>query len=413
MEENRPDHLDKLFTDSLRSFEDRPANEVWEKIEQELDGDKRRVYFSIFRPFGLVAASLIALGIAVGILYHAGYQPNVAAKSKVSHLPSRPQEKPGEPAGQTNKPANRHLSYPSTSDRYVAASLLPVPDTRDWRPLHFALSTVIQPRPSMVSHPIADIPQLLTRPIDHYKNRNPIHLVTRLHRWSISGYFSQELAGYNLADHDSTGAGHKEIDKRYNSLVSASAGVLVGYQLTKKWLLQTGLLYSWSSSLGDPTTAYAVTDNNGNTKYLLNTVAGYGYLPSSSPAGDSVKTDRSSSRLHYLSIPVIASYAFYKKRFTFLAGAGIIGNFLTGATVTSRIEGGPTPQPESIVTLYGLRKINYGLLFKAEVQYAVRANWSLDLMITSKNALTAINTNATYSTYPYYIGAGLGITHTF
>jgi len=34
-------------------------------------------------------------------------------------------------------------------------------------------------------------------------------------------------------------------------------------------------------------------------------------------------------------------------------------------------------------------------------------------MITSKNALTAINTNANYSTYPYYIGVGLGITHTF
>jgi hypothetical protein len=63
--------------------------------------------------------------------------------------------------------------------------------------------------------------------------------------------------------------------------------------------------------------------------------------------------------------------------------------------------------------MYGLRKINYGLLFKAEAKYAVRAGWSLDLMITSKNALTAINTNANYSTYPYYIGVGLGITHSF
>jgi hypothetical protein len=271
----------------------------------------------------------------------------------------------------------------------------------------------MQPLQRAASHTIGDIPQLLTRHVDNYKKENPIHLASRHRRWSISGYFAHELAGYNLADHDSTSTGHKEIDKKYNSLVSASAGILVGFQMTKHWLLQTGLLYSWSSSLGDPTTAYAVTDNNGNTKYLLNTVAGYGYLPSSSPAGDSVKTDQSSSRLHYLSIPVIASYAFYKKRFTFLAGAGLIGNFLTGATVTSRIEGVPTPQPESIVTMYGLRKMNYGLLLKAEAQYAVRAGWSLDIMITSKNALTAINTNANYSTYPYYIGVGLGITHTF
>jgi hypothetical protein len=420
--------LDKFFTDALQSFEDRPDNEVWEKIEQELDGDKRRVFFPIFRPFSLVAASLIALCIALGILYHAGHKANGPHKSEASNykssdvdssttattkLPSPRQGRTNETAEQTNKPANRRLSHPSTSEKYVTASVLSAPDTRDWRPLHYDLSTAMQPLQPAASHTIADIPQLLTNHVDNYKKGNPIHLVNRPRRWSISGYFSRELAGYNLADHDSTGAGHKEIDKKYNSLVSASAGILVGYQLTKKWLLQTGLLYSWSSSLGDPTTAYAVTDNNGNTKYLLNTVAGYGYLASSSPAGDSVKTDQSSSRLHYISFPVIASYAFYKKRFTFLAGAGLIGNFLTGATVTSRIEGGPTPQPESIVTMYGLRKINYGLLFKAEAQYAVRAGWSLDLMITSKNALTAINTNANYSTYPYYIGVGLGITHTF
>jgi len=410
MEENRPDHLDKLFTDSLRSFEDRPANEVWEKIEQELDGEKRRVFFPIFRPFSLGAASLIALCIALGILYRGGHITYVAHNKEVS-FPR--QGRPTAAVGQTNKRANRRLSYPSISEKHAAESMLSAPDTLDYRPLHYDLLTALQPLKPLVPYTIADMPLLLTSHFDKHDKRNPIHLVNRLRRWSISGYFSQELAGYNLADHDSTRAGHKEIDKRYNSLVSASAGILLGYQLTKKWLLQTGLLYSWSSSLGDPTTAYAVTDNNGNTKYLLNTVAGYGYLPSSSPAGDSVKTDQSSSRLHYLSLPVIASYAIYKKRFTFLAGAGIIGNFLTGATVTSRIEGGPTPQPESIVTMYGLRKINYGLLLKAEAQYAVRADWSLDLMITSKNALTAINTNANYSTYPYYLGVGLGITHSF
>jgi hypothetical protein len=412
MEENRPDHLDKLFTEPLRSFEDRPADEVWEKIEQELDGDKRRVFFPIFRLFSLVAAFLIALCIALVILYQAVHKTNVAHKIAVSR--DKSSDIGRSTIVTTNLPSpNRHLSYPSTSEKYVAASVRSGPDARDWLPLYDDFSTVVRPSQSTALHTIADIPQLLTSHIDNYKEENPIHLVTQLRRWSISSYFSQELAGYNLADHDSTGAGHREIDKRYNSLVSASAGILVGYQLTKKWLLQTGLLYSWSSSMGDPTTAYAVTDNNGNTKYLLNTVTGFGYLPSSSPAGDSVKTDQSSSRLHYLSIPVIASYAFHKRRLTFLAGAGLIGNLLTGATVTSRIEGAPTPQPESIVTLYGLRKINYGLLVKAEAQYAVRAGWSLNLMVTSKNMLTAINTNPQYSTYPYYIGLGLGIKHIF
>jgi hypothetical protein len=72
-----------------------------------------------------------------------------------------------------------------------------------------------------------------------------------------------------------------------------------------------------------------------------------------------------------------------------------------------------SPQSESIVALYGLRKVNYGLFFKAEMQYAIRADWSVNLTLTSKNALTPINTNSSYSTYPYYIGLGLGLRYSF
>src|ERR1700722_16068444 len=233
MEENRPDHLDKLFTDSLRSFEDRPANEVWEKIEQKLDGEKRRVFLPIFRPFSLVAASLIGLCIALGILDHAGHKTNVAHKSEVSNYksnaigsstiettkpPSPQQGRQNEPAGQASKPAIRQLRYPSTLEKYVATSVLSAPKIRDWRPLHYDLSTAMQPLQRATSHTIADIPQLLTSHVDNYKKGNPIHLISRLPRWSISGYFAHELAGYNLADHDSTRTGHKEIDKKYNSL---------------------------------------------------------------------------------------------------------------------------------------------------------------------------------------------------
>ncbi|HEV3414963.1 MAG TPA: outer membrane beta-barrel protein [Puia sp.] len=434
MEEHRPDHLDKLFTDSLRSFEDRPAKEVWEKIEQELDGDKRRVRFLIFRHIKVVAACLLALSLALGILLHVGRKTDLAHNSEVFH------HKSGNTGASTiatvtpsstftppSPPAGIHLPHSSTPDKYFTVTVPSAPNAAEWRPPHDGLSALLQPLQRTTSRiqpttsriqpttprAIEGIPQLLNGHVDKYSKGNAIHLVTRLHRWSINGYFSHELAGYNLSDHDSIGAGHKEFDKKETSLVSASAGILVGYQLTKKWLLQTGLLYSWSSSLGEPSTAYAVTDNNGNTKYLLNTIAGYGYLPSTSLAGDSVKTDQSSSRLHYISIPIIASYTFHKRQFTFLAGAGLMGNFLTGATVRSRIEGGSAPQPESIVTLYGLRKITYGLLFKTEVQYAILPDWSLNLIATSKNALTAINTNSHYSTYPYYMGVGLGIKHTF
>jgi hypothetical protein len=259
---------------------------------------------------------------------------------------------------------------------------------------------------------IEGIPALLASHFTGVRKGGLTHL-TSFHRWSITPYFSQELAGYNLADHDSLGARGKEIDKKQTSLSSASAGILAGFQLTKKWLLQTGFVYAWSRGLSNPSTAYAVADNNGNIKYQLNTISGYGYLAPASAAGDSVKTGQVSSRLHYLSVPVIASYTFRKGRFAFLAGAGVMTNFLSGATVQSRIEGTPASQPESLVTLYGLRKVNYSLLIKTEMQFNIRATWSLNLMLTSKNTLSAINTNPHYSTYPYYMGLGLGLKHNF
>ncbi len=445
MEKNLPNHIDRLFEDALGSFEARPGEEVWEKIGQELDKDKRRSYFPLLRSFSLIAACLLVLGVSMGILFHSERKDELAhtghgvgSKDKEGEI--RPSPGEAGQAGVTREagPAavSREAGQAGVSSREavhaavagreaghaaisreaghegVTGSMATTDWFREFGPLRSALSS-LHPVPLKSFSAIEGNPALLARRVNGVKKDNPIHLASLPHRWSVSGYFSQELTGYNLAHHESIGARGKEIDKKQTSLYSASGGLLVGYRLTKKWLLQTGLVYSWSRSLGNPSTAYAITDNNGNIKYQLNTISGYGYLPSSSVTGDSVKTGQSSSRLHYLSIPVIASYTFHARRWSFLAGAGVIGNFLTGATVQSRIEGAPVSEHESIVTLYGLKKMNYGLFFKTEAQFAIRSGWSVNLMVTSKNALTAINTNVHYSTYPYYIGLGLGLKHSF
>ena len=438
MDRNQQDNVDKLFKDSLQSFQDKPDREVWEKIEQGLDEEKERTYFFGWRTAGLAAAGLVlffSLGIWIfwvrpgvpGGLRQASAKAGekgiraagteaagvatpgtggVEGKPTIGQAGKRVVAVIKKPAGgsmeQKAGPADLQVEQgekhageeEGTRKRYQEAVGL--------APVHAAPSTAQ-----------VDIYSLLAHRINNLKKASVVHLAGRPNRWSVTGYFAQELAGYNLADHDSTGANGREVDKKETAVFSASGGLLVGYRLTKRWILQSGLIYSWSNSISDPTTAFAVTGNNGATKYQINTPTGYGFLPSSVATGDSVQTDKSSSRLHYLSIPIIASYIFKTKEFTFLAGAGIIGNILTSAKVATSVEGTSGQQPESIVTLYGLRKINYGLIFKTEMQYAFRANWSLNLMVTSKNALTSINSNGRYLTYPYYIGLGLGISHTF
>jgi lipopolysaccharide assembly outer membrane protein LptD (OstA) len=203
----------------------------------------------------------------------------------------------------------------------------------------------------------------------------------------------------------------------FSSVFSASGGIFLNYRLNKKWVIQSGLSYSWSNSILDPSESYAVKNNNGNIQFRVNTISGYGYLQPSSPSspnvGDSVLTDKAYSKLHYLTIPLNASYRVSLKRFTLLGGAGVTFNFLTDATVETKILGSPFDQHESVVTLYGLKKINYGILLKAELQYKINSDWGISLIPCFKNALSPINIHSVLSTYPYNFGIGLGVNYRF
>ncbi|MDP4131076.1 MAG: outer membrane beta-barrel protein, partial [Bacteroidota bacterium] len=239
-----------------------------------------------------------------------------------------------------------------------------------------------------------------------------------LSRLSVTPYFSQEFARYNLSDNnDSTGANGREIEKRERSVFSASGGIFLGYQLNKRWTIQSGVSYSWSSSILDPYESFAVKDNNGNVQFKVNTISGYGYLSSSSAVapgvGDSVMMDRVYSNLHYLTVPLIASYGISLKKFTLLAGAGVSFNLLTSATVGTRILGSPGDQLESVVAMHGLKKVNYGVLLKAELQYDINSNWGVSLIPCFKNALSPMNIRSDLATSPYNFGIGLGISHRF
>src|SRR5579872_1922394 len=68
MEENRPDNIDKLFRDSLQSFQEAPPGDVWEKIGYRLDQDKDRAYLSRIRTLRRTTACLSLLCIAMGAL---------------------------------------------------------------------------------------------------------------------------------------------------------------------------------------------------------------------------------------------------------------------------------------------------------------------------------------------------------
>ena len=449
MEGNKPDEIDQFFKDSLQSFREMPPEGVWENIEQELDDDDRRIFLIRIRYSLLVSACLLVLWFSLGLLFrqdhpsvklrspkavdgaNAGSVAGGGAESSVNGQAGGPGAAGGldgvrgagevrgsDEAGRSEGTGGSDEARGSDEVRGAGGARgaggsggAGAVDRAVW-------SITRQPLASRAGTSGPDPNQQLLRDqISRFKTTSHTDAPLLPGRWSVTGYFSKEFAGYSLSDHDSTGANGREIDKKERSVFSASAVILFSYRLKARWVIQSGLSYSWSNSIANPTTSYAVKDNNGNIQFQVNTLSGYGYLPVSTSGttqvGDSVLTDKSHTSLRYLSLPLMVSREFQLKRFRFLTGIGVTANLLTSATLTSKIQGPSYSQHESVVRMYGLEKLNYGVAFKAELQYPLYQGWWIDLMASFKNTLTPINMHSTLSTYPYNLGIGLGISHSF
>lgn len=445
MDEDRPNDIDGIFRDSLQSHLDEPSKAVWDRIENQLDREDILFYKSKRRLLRRISACLLVIIFALGsrdlfhyrygepvktIGIHKGGEGVTVSARKTGNKPRKDRTDAVLPtladAGLLSKDGfiNENPSFYKKNtvgaEDFLSGQSVQSRELAYRKDGFLSVSPVIhleQPKPEISSFDIGKI-AVHADLMNDSKKITTLENLPFLARFSVSAYFSKEFAGYNLSDNnDSTGANGKEIEKRERNVFSASVGIFVSYKLKKRWIIESGLSYSWSSSILDPSESFAVKDNNGNIQFKVNTITGYGYLPSSSSAvpnvGDSVLTDKVYSNLHYLTLPLMAAYGINMKRFTLLAGGGVTFNFLTDATVETKIKGPSYDPHESVVTMYGLKKINYGILLKAELQYNLNSKWGVSLMPYFKNALSPINIRSALSTYPYNFGIALGISHRF
>jgi hypothetical protein len=236
-------------------------------------------------------------------------------------------------------------------------------------------------------------------------------------RFSLSAYAAPAFAGYNLENDEINQYDDKqEIADREEHELSFSTGILIGYDINEKLIIQTGAVFSSSYISINSSKIYAEISNAGDIQYRHNTSGGYGYLLpefSSSPQiGDSLLTSTSYLSLEYLSIPVIAKYRVGDSKFNFSAGVGISFDFLTRATLTTEFENA-SHEIETTTELEGLQKQGYSLLLNPELQYRLSRKWSLSATPYFKYAFEPINKGNIVKTYPYTIGLGIGAIYRF
>ena len=234
----------------------------------------------------------------------------------------------------------------------------------------------------------------------------------------LTAFAAPDYSRYRLVNDKHNNYDNKaDIATRERSDLSSSIGVLLGYKIGKRVIIQSGIIYSSSNISIAPTKIYAEKNNAGSIKYRYNTSSGYGYLLpsfSTSPAvGDSLFTDGANHTLRYISFPIIAKYKLGNKKTTFHPGVGVTFNFLTKATLTTDVVDRLNRETEYISKLESIKKIGYSLILTPEVQYQLSKKWSISTMPYFKYSLGAINKGNVVKTYPYAFGLGIGAVYTF
>ena len=425
MDEHLENKADKIFRDLLQHYKYDPAGNVWNKIENELNKeDKKIISLQNRRKVFMITGLLISL-ISLGLISNFELRQHKTSVAKSSLLVSNKTH------ATTGNVKDKNQDDPSISG--------PATNTLRSNNFNFNIRNVaidIENKSPLVDSGKTNMRSMASRVIESglasfHTDQMALPVATPMNdklivkrqrqsfkeKVSITSYFSQEFAGYNFTDKDSTSPRGKEIDQRERNVFSVSVGVYVNYKFKKRWVLQSGIGYSWSRSNIDSSTCYAVNDNNGNVQFKLNTVSGYGYLhPSSSvqpSVGDSVSTAKAYSQLHYLTIPLLLSYNFSLKRFSLLVSGGVTFNLLTSATLETNTYGSGFPEKEYLVNMMGLKKINYGIVLKADLEYHINYKLGIDLIPSFKNTLSPINLRTAISAYPYNFGIGLGVTYRF
>jgi len=448
MDENLHNPLDKLFRDSIEPLSEQPGKHVWDGVERQLDKNNAETYkrkYILFKRIAVILLFLL-LSFATFNLFNNKTKNETIKDSSITRKESLSDilESTDSSVLKHNKGTNSHISslnLPSLFNQNRKKNLLkgrlmvrikagaseqdmeenkggllpgPVSSTgliygpiKDYEYRHNIFSL------QMIQHPGTGIIDTATVHSNHLVEKANKHNKLSQH-FDITAFAAPEFANYILEDDQINNYENRGvIEKREQHLFSYSAGLLVGYNLSAKFRLQSGLTWSSSNINIDPEEIYAVKDNSGNIKFRYTTSSGYGYiLPSfsSSPSiGDSLSTRTSIHNLQFISIPVIAQYKFALKKFSLNPGVGMVFNFLAKATLKTEVNDGMNSEKETLTNLNALKKFNYSLLVSSELQYQVSKSWFVIAMPYFKFDLNPINNGNVVETYPHNIGLGMGI----
>jgi len=233
--------------------------------------------------------------------------------------------------------------------------------------------------------------------------------------WMITGFASYDQTGYRLDSDDpltATTVRHREVHEP-----SFSGGLLFARQLSNRFSLQSGLIYTRTQIGISPQKMYALQLPGGDIAYKFVTSSGYAYIKLNGgqpPAvGDSITTSDAKHLLKHVSVPLTAKYKLGNGRLTISPSAGVEANFITTAKLEVGVDLASNREIVTVNKLSGIKTFYWSGTAGAEASYRVNKKLSVNVQPVFRFALSPITKNNVVETFPRSFGIGAGITIKF
>ncbi len=460
-------NLDQFFAESLKGYREKPPDDAWQRLEEDLLAARRHRRVVLYRWTAAAAVLLIALTAGYYFAFITpGHQPNDQTLSQVqtpaTGQPTQPvapkmditDNIPEEPTQTAVPPSSEGFTdMISRTDIHqgVSSGALKVseqkgatPQLTDEIPTGTPVKDEIQKEetpalaagnesaePAPVEKQVPDLlkpeqKNILTGPLTEFTFEDRPEEKTPTSRWSIGGSFAPVYAYRNIQINAEELPPDVNPDMSYYNdseepMYSYSGGVDLTVQMKNKWAFQTGLYLSNLGHVNEDVIAYEVEGE----KDLMKTSSSTGMIriiTSSLPeefVDNSVRRDSLTNAVYissnirqsftYLELPLLVRYSFLDKRF----GLNLTGGFSPGIMTDYKAQF--TYEGERI----DLKNENdfYNMILNTQVgvgiHYRITGSLSISLDPAFKYSLNSIRKDHSIQYHPYSISVFTGVRYSF
>lgn len=239
----------------------------------------------------------------------------------------------------------------------------------------------------------------------------------KLSRWSIDAFYSPNYYSKNhlISNSNVYGDDASEYGSREKALFTYAAGLGVRYDLTSRWSVSIGGTYSTIAYSITLPTVYANYGSDQQLHYIYPTSCGNIEMPNSSNTmlhyGDSINMSAACEQVvKIISVPVTVRFQIARNRFTYYVNGGFSANFMVQEKANMSI--GNT-QYTIVNNIDGLKKMNYGYLFGAGVQYNFYNGTGIFIEPALRGSITSLTQNTAFYCYPASMGLNMGLSFHF